>query len=512
MADFVDTPVPADIRIYGTNGVPTGTLMGTVEWEVEDDQGRMHKIRLPNTIYSSGTRNRLLSPQHWAQGANDRYPIRYGTWCATYDDRIELYWDQRRYKRTVYLLEEGSNVGVLRGVRNVEEEKNYDKLAKAFKNVIVAMPTVLETIRHETDEYEINDHEEKYPERRHEKIQVSDKCQNKSQDNERDTTEEIFTKINYKLENKETDDYSELSKNKDGAKQGYLYWHQKLGHLSHGRMQQLINSGTLPKHLNMKTPPVCVACINGKSTRKPWRTKGSRNDSRKATYPGECVAIDQLESSTAGFIGKMRGAILTNQRYRYTTVFVDLFSDYTYIYMHTAITADETLKAKKAFELHANSFRIKVKQYHADNGRFQDIKFKEHCVEQGQRLTYCGVNAHFQNGQAERKIRDLQDGARTSLLHAMKKWPTAITVNLWPYAMRYINDVNNYVPRKHESQSPIEMFSLVKQGTKLQNFHHFGCPVYVLDHNLQAGRRSGMKWKDRVRLGVNLGFSPQHAK
>jgi hypothetical protein len=56
------------------------------------------------------------------------------------------------------------------------------------------------------------------------------------------------------------------------------------------------------------------------------------------------------------------------------------------------------------------------------------------------------------------------------------------------------------------------MFSLVKQGTKLQNFHHFGCPVYVLDHNLQAGRRSGMKWKDRVRLGINLGFSPQHAK
>jgi hypothetical protein len=56
MDDFIDTPVPADIRIYGTNGVSTGTLMGTVEWEIEDDQGRTHRIRGPNTIYSASNR------------------------------------------------------------------------------------------------------------------------------------------------------------------------------------------------------------------------------------------------------------------------------------------------------------------------------------------------------------------------------------------------------------------------------------------------------------------------
>jgi hypothetical protein len=193
-------------------------------------------------------------------------------------------------------------------------------------------------------------------------------------------------------------------------------------------------------------------------------------------------------------------------------VFVDLYSDYTFIYFHTAITTEETLKAKRAFELHSDSFGVKIKQYHADNGRFQDVRFKEDCTNQGQSITYCGVNAHFQNGRAERRIRDLQDGARTSLLHAMKKWPSAITINLWPYAMRYINDVNNYVPRKGECKAPIEIFSSTKMSTKLNNFHHFGCPAYVLDHNLQSGRRSGMKWRERVRVGVNLGFSPEHAK
>jgi hypothetical protein len=95
MSDYIEEPTQADIRIYGTNGVSTGTLMGTVEWEIEDDHGSTHKIRIPNAIYSATNRNRLLSPQHWAQGANDRYPIRYGTWCATYDDRVVLYWEQR---------------------------------------------------------------------------------------------------------------------------------------------------------------------------------------------------------------------------------------------------------------------------------------------------------------------------------------------------------------------------------------------------------------------------------
>jgi hypothetical protein len=142
------------------------------------------------------------------------------------------------------------------------------------------------------------------------------------------------------------------------------------------------------------------------------------------------VAVDQMESSTAGFIGQLKGAILTTLRYKYATVFVDLFSDYTYVYLHTKITSEETVKAKKAFESHAESFGVKIKQYHADNGRFQDAAFKTHCELQGQTLTFCGVNAHFQNGRAERKIRDLQDGARTSLLHAIKKWPNAIKINL----------------------------------------------------------------------------------
>jgi hypothetical protein len=63
LKDFIDTPVPADVKIYGTNGTSSGTLMGTVEWPIEDDTGRVHNIRIPRTIYSESNRSKLLSPQ-----------------------------------------------------------------------------------------------------------------------------------------------------------------------------------------------------------------------------------------------------------------------------------------------------------------------------------------------------------------------------------------------------------------------------------------------------------------
>ncbi len=140
-----------------------------------------------------------------------------------------------------------------------------------------------------------------------------------------------------------------------------------------------------------------------------------------------------------------------------------------------------------AFENHAQSHGVKILQYHADNGCFQDILFKKSCLDKGQMLTFCGVNA------AEKKIRDLQDATRTSLLHAIRKWPEFININLWPYAMRYAADVHNAIPSKGQTKSPLELFSGIGYKIPLRQFHHFGCPTYVLDADLQAGKRAGAK-------------------
>jgi len=129
-----------------------------------------------------------------------------------------------------------------------------------------------------------------------------------------------------------------------------------------------------------------------------------------------------------------------------------MLSDSTYIAFHTKLTSEETLRAKHAFEAHAEILGVQVRNYHADNGWFQDLIFKEDCHQKGQMLSFCGVNAHFQNVNTEKKIRDLQDVARNSILHAIRKWPSMTTEKLWPYAMRHANDVNNSVPNKGETQ------------------------------------------------------------
>ena len=106
--------------------------------------------------------------------------------------------------------------------------------------------------------------------------------------------------------------------------------------------------------------------------------------------------------------------------------------------------ADETVLAKEAVEWYATSHGVTVLHYHADNGRFPDNKFRKSIDKtRGQTLTFCSVNAHFQNGVDKRRICELQDHARTMLIHANKRWPHAINSHLWPYALHMANGILN---------------------------------------------------------------------
>ena len=290
-----------------------------------------------------------------------------------------------------------------------------------------------------------------------------------------------------------------------------LWWHYCLGHLPFDRIQQLTSTGQLPKHLLSCKKPFCSACQYGKMTKIPWRVKGEDKKATKtATRSGQIVSVDQLESNTPGLIAQLKGK-LTQQRYKYATLFVDQFSGYTFVYLQKRLTSEETVMAKHAFKSSADQHGVKVIHYHADNGRFADNAFIADCKAQRQGLSYCGVNAHFQNGIAEHRIRDLQEQTRTSMLYAMNKWKRMVLICLWPYTMCHANDVANATPRKGEDQSPLECFPGDKITPKLRHFHAFGCPIYVLDNALQSGQRSP-KWKQRSRLGIYLGPSPSHAR
>ena len=119
---------------------------------------------------------------------------------------------------------------------------------------------------------------------------------------------------------------------------------------------------------------------------------------------------------------------------------------------------------------------IRIHHYHADNGRFTDKDFIQDCQKQSQGLTYCGVNAQFQNGIVEKKICDLQEQTWTMMLHALCKWSLMLSIHLWPYGLRIANNISNSTPCKDSNISPIKLFSGVAVPPKAETLPNFWLP------------------------------------
>jgi hypothetical protein len=117
--------------------------------------------------------------------------------------------------------------------------------------------------------------------------------------------------------------------------------------------------------------------------------------------------------------------------------------------------------AKQAFDKFAAQHGVRILYYQCDNGQFADNAWKRSCEASRQGLTFCGVNAHFQNGIAERAIWDLLESACKQLLHAHARWPTAVHFVLWPYALCNAAPLHNILPVLEDGTSRLELFSSI---------------------------------------------------
>lgn len=302
--------------------------------------------------------------------------------------------------------------------------------------------------------------------------------------------------------------------------QEFLSLHNRLFHLPFTIMLRMAKLGLLPQRflkLRNDLPP-CIDCLFGQSHRKPWRTKGSSSTTsgilqhKSISTPGQTVGTDQIVSAQPGLVPQWKGK-LTRSRIWGATIFVDYATKWVKVHLMTEATGAETLAAKKSFE-HASSIRgVHIRHYHADNGRFAESEFTNDCKEKIQKLTFCGVGAHHQNGVAENMIKQLTLTARTILLHAQRMWPEYITSMMWPLALLSAADRLNNLHIDLNGETPEMKFSQVSgNSTRLANFHPFGCPCYILDARLQsAGGGGPPKWDPRARLGIYVGHSPMHA-
>jgi len=69
-------------------------------------------------------------------------------------------------------------------------------------------------------------------------------------------------------------------------------------------------------------------------------------------------------------------------------------------------TVDETILAVNAFEKVMAQAQRFVKHYHADNGTFAHKGFLDEVNRKAQKITFCAVGAHHQNGIIENKNKN----------------------------------------------------------------------------------------------------------
>lgn len=254
--------------------------------------------------------------------------------------------------------------------------------------------------------------------------------------------------------------------------------------------------------------PICAACQHGKSKRRPHKSNlGSITAS--AHYPGASVSVDQLEAGYPGKIPTAKG-LPSHKRYKYVNIWVDNYSKFIFPTFHSTKHASEILQSKAELETYAKRYNVVIERIRADNGVYASQDFQLSCDKAGQDLTFCAVGGHWQNGVAERYIGVITQTARTLLLHAMQRWPSVITEEFWPFAIRHACTFHNASVNPESLQSPHQMFTGNSPPWCMKDFRVFGCPVFVLDKRLQDGD-SLPKWRSRCWDGVYVGHSLQHA-
>jgi Reverse transcriptase (RNA-dependent DNA polymerase)/GAG-pre-integrase domain len=515
--DFIPgTIVPTKDVTVGAYGGTTVrvTGIGTVQWTILDDDGKPLVLKIPNSLFVKGTPTRLLSPQHYAQVATvpgSTAKMIFST--VIQQDRIEMIWSSPRAKKTINL--DSSNIGTLFSA------PGYDKASTFFaqiqqSNSDYPVDQCCYQCEFHVDALNAakNEGDPTYVDEEHDIHQISDKGTlfekaESIQDTPilMDITDNMFKNSAVNLEALD-ETYIDDSKPEDLL----LLMHYRFGHIPMKRLQRLAEKGVIPSKLARCSIPICQSCIYGKMTRRPWKTKkdSDRPTPKTASAPGEIISVDQLESPVAGFIAQLKGK-LSKRRFRAATIFVDHYSSLSFVHLQQSITGKETLQAKWAFESFAEACGVKIQHYHADNGRFAEALWKEDVSRQRQNLTFSGVGAHHQNGRAEKRIRDLQDMARTSLIHANRHWPDAINTHLWPYALRHANECVNLTPFPEQTETPLERFTKTKVLPNYKDIHPFGCPAYALDGHVQSGMKAP-KWGIRARLAIYIGPSPTHAR
>ena len=111
-------------HVGGINGGVDVKMMGTFVFDIEDDSGALHTIKIPNSAFVPHLKTCLLSPQHWAQEANDHHPRPRGTRMENDDRCCILIWNQGKYRKTIPFCDQ-TNTPVFRTAPSINSYRAF---------------------------------------------------------------------------------------------------------------------------------------------------------------------------------------------------------------------------------------------------------------------------------------------------------------------------------------------------------------------------------------------------
>ena len=157
---------------------------------------------------------------------------------------------------------------------------------------------------------------------------------------------------------------------------------------------------------------------------------------------GDTIGVDQLISAQPVLVSQEK-VIITRARIWAATVFIDYVKGYVHVGMMQYKSGEATLQDKHDFEHLSSTRDVNIKHYHAENGQFFERLFTDDVKSSSQRIIFCGVGAHHQNGITERVIKELTLTSQTLLVHAQNNWPEYILTMLWQFSLKAAQDCIN---------------------------------------------------------------------
>jgi hypothetical protein len=260
---------------------------------------------IPKLFYIPHGNVCLLSPQHWAQTQRGKKPIE-GTWSETVDDKVTLFWNQRKCKQTVH-LGKADNVATFSLANGFERFTAFCTKAEVDYNNEQDNPFVCLPAQTVSNDEKSDD------ELKNEEYGTEDTSTHKAGGslNEKNADEWINT-ADFKLDGPTGKSTPIIIEDKEDVQPTdlaaeMLLFHHKFGHVSFPKLQEMAKMGIIPKIMAKFLVPTCLACLYAKAIRRRWRGKTANNsdEATKPSKPGECVSVDQLKMPTPGLIAQL---------------------------------------------------------------------------------------------------------------------------------------------------------------------------------------------------------------